>query len=198
MEAPENGHSGIGASLPKKASGSITQLKCICPNACSVGSKQENLEGVVQDENYGTVAITETWWDDWHHWSGAMDGGEPFRTDRQGMRGGVVALYVRECFDCLELDSGDASVEGWWVRIVGKANRADIQVGVGYRSPNQDRETDKKSHDGQPLSSQGQSSREEGVQEVAGVCGRDVPDTAGEWAATEGTCWTCCLSGEED
>lgn len=26
----------------------------------------------------------------------------------------------RECFDCLELDSGDASVEGWRVRIVGK------------------------------------------------------------------------------
>lgn len=60
MEAPENGHSGTEASLPKKALRSITQLKCICPNACSIGSKQENLEGVVQEENYGIVAITET------------------------------------------------------------------------------------------------------------------------------------------
>lgn len=119
------------------------------------------------------------------------------------MRGGRVALYVRECFDYLELDRGDASVGGWWVRIVGKANRADIQVGVGYRSPNQDQEADKKSHDGQPFSSQGlqctrhllkiQSSRKERVQEVPGVCVRDAPDIAGEGAAREGTCWVCCL-----
>lgn len=66
-----------------------------------------------------------------------MVGGELFRRDRQGMKGDGVVLYVRECFDCLELDSDDASVEGWWVRIVGNANRADIQVGAGYRSLNQ-------------------------------------------------------------
>lgn len=66
MEAPENGHSGIGASLPKKALGLITQLKYICLSVCSMGSKQEILEGMVQEENYCT-ATTKTWWDDWHH-----------------------------------------------------------------------------------------------------------------------------------
>lgn len=113
-----------------------------------MGSKEEILEAMVQEENCCIVATTKTWWDDWHHWNGAMDGSELFRRDRQGIRYGGVVLYVRECFDCLELDSGDASVEGWWVRTVGKASRADIQVGAGYRSPNQGPGGRKKSHDG--------------------------------------------------
>jgi len=45
------------------------------------------------------------------------------RRDRQGRRGGGVALYVRESFDCLELDDGDERVECLWVRIRGKAIR---------------------------------------------------------------------------
>jgi len=43
----------------------------------------------------------ETWWDDSHNWSAAVDGYELFKRDRQGRRGNGVALYVRECFDCL-------------------------------------------------------------------------------------------------
>lgn len=35
MEAPENGHAGIGTS-PKRVMGLITQLKCTCSNAHSV------------------------------------------------------------------------------------------------------------------------------------------------------------------
>ncbi|KAF1425232.1 hypothetical protein FQV24_0000448, partial [Spheniscus mendiculus] len=71
-----------------------------------------------------------------------MDGYKLFRRDRQGRRGGGVALYVRDCFDCLELDDGDNRVECLWVRIREKANKADIMVGVCYRPPNQDEETD--------------------------------------------------------
>lgn len=92
MEAPENGHSGTGASLPKKAFGLITQLKCICPSACSVGNEHEILE----EENYGIVAIPKTWWDDWHHWNGAMDGGKLLGRNTQGMRGGGVVLYMND------------------------------------------------------------------------------------------------------
>ncbi|PKU46846.1 nipped-b-like protein [Limosa lapponica baueri] len=86
--------------------GSIAQLKCIYTNACSMGNKQEELEAVVQQENYDIVTITETWWDDTHNWSAALDGYKLFRRDRPGRRGGGVALYVRECFDCLELNDG--------------------------------------------------------------------------------------------
>ncbi|KAK4810520.1 hypothetical protein QYF61_004483 [Mycteria americana] len=90
-----------------------------------MGNKQE-WEAIVQLENYDVIAITETWWDDSHNWSAATDGYKPFRRDRQGRRGGGVALYLREWFDCLELDDGDERDEGLSARIRGKANKADI------------------------------------------------------------------------
>lgn len=39
-----------------------------------------------------------------------MDGSKLFRRDRQGMRGGVMTLYVREGFGCLELSGSDEKV----------------------------------------------------------------------------------------
>ena len=54
---------------------------------------------IVQQESYDIVATMETQWDDSHNWSAAMDGYKLFRRDRQGRRGGGVALCVRECFD---------------------------------------------------------------------------------------------------
>ncbi|KAK4832671.1 LOW QUALITY PROTEIN: hypothetical protein QYF61_024967 [Mycteria americana] len=127
-------------SIPKKVAGSIAQLKCIYTDACSMGNIQEELEAIVHLENYDVIAITETWWDDSHNWSAAMEGYKLFRRDRQGRRGSGVALYVREYFDCLEPDDGDERVECSWVRIRGKANKADIMVEVCYRPPNQDEE----------------------------------------------------------
>ncbi|KAK4810539.1 hypothetical protein QYF61_004502 [Mycteria americana] len=125
-----------------KETRTTAQLKCLYTNARSMGNKQEELEAIVHQENYDMVAITETWWDDSHNWTAAMDGYKLFRRDRRGRRGGGVALYVRECLDSLELDDGDDRVECLWVRIRGKANKADIVVGVCYRPPNQDEETD--------------------------------------------------------
>ncbi|GAB0189311.1 maestro heat-like repeat-containing protein family member 7 [Grus japonensis] len=110
-EAPENSHIRIRTSSPTKVEGSIAQLKCIYTNACSIGNEQEELEAIVQQENYDIVAIMETWWDDSQNCSGAMDDCKPFRRDRQGRRGSGVALYVRECFDYVELDDGDDRVE---------------------------------------------------------------------------------------
>ena len=48
-----------------------------------------------------------------------MDDYKLFRRDRQGRRGSGAVLYVRECFDCLELNDGDNTVESLWVRIRG-------------------------------------------------------------------------------
>ncbi|KAK4810944.1 hypothetical protein QYF61_013352 [Mycteria americana] len=125
-----------------KETWTTAQLKCLYTNARSMGNKQEELEAVVHQENYDMVAITETWWDDSHNWSAAMNGYKLFRRDRRGRRGGGVALYIRECLDSLELNDGDDRVECLWVRIRGKANKAGIVVGVCYRPPNQDEETD--------------------------------------------------------
>ncbi|KAK4823640.1 hypothetical protein QYF61_004561 [Mycteria americana] len=84
----------------------------------------------------------ETRWDDLHNRNAAMDCYKLFRKDRQGRRGGGVALDVREYFDCPDLNDADDRVECLWVRTRGKANKADITVGVCYRPPNQDEEAD--------------------------------------------------------
>ena len=86
---PRGGMATLGAK-------STAQLKCMYSNARSMGNKQEELEALVQQEGYDIVAITETWWDDSHDWSAALEGYKLFRRDRQGRRGSGVALYVRE------------------------------------------------------------------------------------------------------
>ena len=53
-----------------------------------------------------------------------------------------MALYVKECFEVTELMTGENKVESLWVKIRGRAEKADILVGVCYRPPNQDEETD--------------------------------------------------------
>ena len=93
---------------------SAALLNCIYTNAHSMGSKQEELEAIVQQDSYDLVAIIGTWWDDSHDWSAAMDGYKLFRRDRRGKRGGGVALYVRDFFDCIELDNCDDKVECLW------------------------------------------------------------------------------------
>ena len=44
-----------------------------------------------------------------------------------------MALYDREGFDVVELKAGNDKVESLWVRIRGRANKADILVGVCYK-----------------------------------------------------------------
>ena len=61
---------------------------------------------------------------------------------RQGWRSSGVALCARECFDCLEIDDGKDRIECLWVRIRGKADKADMMVEFCYRLPNQDEEKD--------------------------------------------------------
>jgi len=57
-------------------------------------------------------------------------------------RGGGVSLYVQDCFDCIELNDCGDRVECLWVKMRGKANKADILLGVCYRPPNQDGQAD--------------------------------------------------------
>lgn len=45
-------------------------------------------------------------------------------------------------FDCLEPNDGADRVECLWIRIRGKANKADILMELCYRPTNQDQEVE--------------------------------------------------------
>lgn len=108
-----------------------------------MGSKPEELETIVHQENCNNmVTVTQVGWGDFHHWSAARDGCKHLRRDRQGRRGGGVALYIRECSVCMELRNSDDEVECPWVRKGGRLTRQTSWLGVSYSPPNQDEEAD--------------------------------------------------------
>ncbi|PKU40284.1 glycerol kinase [Limosa lapponica baueri] len=113
--------------------GSTVQLKCLYTNERSLGNKQEELEATVLLESYDIVAITETWWYESYDWSVAIEGYKLFRRDRQGRRGGGVALYVKEWLESEEmslkpsLGSDEDRVESLWALVLmGDFNHPDI------------------------------------------------------------------------
>lgn len=79
--------------MPEPGMKSSARLKCMFTNAQSMGSKQEELEAIVQQENYDILTVMETRWDNSHDWSAAMDGYSLFRKDRQGKRDGGGSIY---------------------------------------------------------------------------------------------------------
>ncbi|RMB93635.1 hypothetical protein DUI87_29862 [Hirundo rustica rustica] len=111
-------------------------------NARSMGNKKEELEVMVQQQSCDVVGIMETWWEDSHGWSTALNGYKLFRRDRKGRRSGGVALYIKQTFDTVGIETKEDGVECLWVRIKGKANKADILLAVCYRPPNQEEEAD--------------------------------------------------------
>lgn len=62
-----------------------------------------------------------------------MDVYKLVRRDRQGREGGGVNLYVRMCYECLELNDSDNMFECLWVGIRGKHIKADTVLGFCYR-----------------------------------------------------------------
>jgi len=69
-------------------------------------------------ESYDLVVVTETWWDESHNWSAAIDGYRLFRRDRRGRSSGGVTLYVKKWIECeeLTLQNNHEQVESLGVR----------------------------------------------------------------------------------
>ncbi|GAB0205350.1 hypothetical protein GRJ2_003000600 [Grus japonensis] len=109
------------------------QLKCLYANTRSMGKKQKELETCAPLQGHDLIGITETWWDGSYDWSVGM------KEDRQGRRGGGVALYVNDQLECMEIYLGmdEELTETLWVRIKGSAGAGDIIAGVCYRPPDQ-------------------------------------------------------------
>jgi len=103
--------------------------------ADSMGNKQEEVEANVLLESYNPIALTETWWDESHDWSMATDGYRLFRKDRQGKRGGGIALYIKKSiqFEELSLKKSHEQVKTLWVRIRDRDNKGNLVIGVYYR-----------------------------------------------------------------
>ncbi|KAM7160392.1 uncharacterized protein RBU57_010555 [Macrochelys suwanniensis] len=67
-----------------------------------------------------------------------MDGYKLFRKDGQGKKGGGVALYVREQYDCSELQyENTEKPESLWIKFRSVSNKGDVMVEVCYRPPDQ-------------------------------------------------------------
>ena len=81
---------------------------------------------------YDVIGITGMWWDGSYDWSRGLDGYRLLRKDKQGRRGGSVALYVNDQLESLELDLGmtEELTESLWVKVKGKAGEGDIMVGI--------------------------------------------------------------------
>ncbi|RMC09659.1 hypothetical protein DUI87_13445 [Hirundo rustica rustica] len=73
------------------------------------------------------------------HWMSASSSEEAGKGEEEE---GWVALYIREAFDAMGIETNEDGVECLWIRIKGKANKADILVGVCYHPPNQEEEVD--------------------------------------------------------
>lgn len=72
-EKPQNSPRGAWEGSSKKITWPIAQLKCFYTNTCSIRNKQE-LEVVVQLENYVLIAITEMLWDKLYDWNTIIEG----------------------------------------------------------------------------------------------------------------------------
>ncbi|GAB0185820.1 hypothetical protein GRJ2_001047300 [Grus japonensis] len=129
----------IPATPANKSASSGAQLKCLYANAQSMGNKQEELETCVRLQGYDVIGITEMWWDSSYDWSVGTEGYRLFRKDRQGRRGGGIALYVNDQLECMELQLGmeEEPTKSLWVRIKGSTGAGDIIAGVCYRPRDQ-------------------------------------------------------------
>uniref|UniRef100_A0A803T8Q3 Reverse transcriptase domain-containing protein n=1 Tax=Anolis carolinensis TaxID=28377 RepID=A0A803T8Q3_ANOCA len=105
-----------------------------------MGNKQDELQLLAQHHTYDVIGITETWWDDSHHWNLTIEGYNLFHRNRTKGRGGGVALYVKNSYVAEEMQDCNPGnqLESIWIRIKGTGTQKDLVVGVYYRPPSQD------------------------------------------------------------
>ncbi|KAJ7426117.1 mitochondrial fission process protein 1 [Willisornis vidua] len=108
-----------------------------------MANKQKESKALAPSQRFDIIGLRGNWWDETCDWSALLDGYSLFRRDRQGRRGRGVALYVTEGLECMELTAGNGTVESLWGRMKRQTNNVDVTVGVYYRPPSQDNDTNK-------------------------------------------------------
>jgi len=119
-------------------------MKCLYTNTRSMGNKQEEQDAIVLLESYDLIALTETWWDESHDWSVAINGYRLFRRDRRGKRGGGIFFYIKKSmqFEELFLKNSHEQVESLGALQLETGEKGNLVVGVYYRPPDQGEPTD--------------------------------------------------------
>jgi len=109
------------------------------------GQPTGELEATMLLESYDLVASTDTWWDESHDWSAAIDGCRLFRRDSCRRSGGGIALYIKKWieYEELSLKNNHEQVESLQVRIRDWGNKGNLVVGVYCRRPDQEEPIDK-------------------------------------------------------
>ena len=114
-------------------------LKCMYFNARSILNKLDELELYIKDENLDIVGVTETWLTEEILTSEvSIDGYTLVRRDRKDLiklRGGGVAIYVKNDINVLERDDLNNQLfpETVWCELVFKGEKT--LLGVLYRAP---------------------------------------------------------------
>ncbi|CAM5127487.1 unnamed protein product [Eretmochelys imbricata] len=118
-------------------------LKCLYTNARSLNNKMGELECPMLKEDIDIIGITETWWSEDNQWDTVIPGYKIYRKDRTGRAAGGVALYVKENVESNEikiLNESTCPIESLWIVI--PCSDKNITVGIYYRPPDQDSDSD--------------------------------------------------------
>uniref|UniRef100_K7EZ72 Endonuclease/exonuclease/phosphatase domain-containing protein n=1 Tax=Pelodiscus sinensis TaxID=13735 RepID=K7EZ72_PELSI len=96
------------------------------------------LEYLVLNEEIDIIGITETCWNEENLWDTIILGYKIYRKDR------AVALYVKDNVESNEikiLNESTCSIESLWI-VIPCSNNKKLAVGIYYRPPDQDSDTD--------------------------------------------------------
>ncbi|KAJ7414959.1 hypothetical protein WISP_80581 [Willisornis vidua] len=92
-------------------------------------SKQDECEAFAQSQGFHVTGIRETWWDETCDWSALLDDYRLFRRNRQGRRVVGVALYVIGGLECMEVTTGNGTVERLWGKRDTSKSTATVPMG---------------------------------------------------------------------
>ena len=119
------------------------RLSVFYTNSRSVLNKINSLRGIACTEELDIIGITETWLDmAGKHFlpEVGIDGYTFFHRDREGRKGGGVALYVRNTLNSYVNSTikTDSNTESLWIDIITGGKK--VVVGIMYRPPGLDGE----------------------------------------------------------
>ena len=140
MPPPNN--PGLGAP-PSPHTDASRELSCLYLNARSLRNKIDELRALSTSESFDIIAITETFLDTHNIDLTAeyqIDNFKLFTKDRQGRRGGGVAMYVRHDLNPVLIANNEDSVEHLAVLI--ETDKIKFYFSVVYRPPGQSLELD--------------------------------------------------------